>query len=88
MVILTSLMTILIRLVNSHVSTIKCDNLVVSSPDTQSTATGFDPMKRSSCSGLTKPAIILGSANEYQLQLWLMDTGLRFDSLVGQQRAR
>jgi len=31
----------------------------------------FDSGNRSTCSGLTKPAILSGSANRYQLQMWL-----------------
>ena len=38
--------------------------------------------------GLTKPAIFLGSANQYQLRLWLMDPRLRFEPLMGRQCLR
>jgi len=41
------------------------DSVVVRSSESQSGGTVFDPRQRSTCPGLTKPAILSGSHNWY-----------------------
>jgi len=43
--------------------------LVSLNDSVESGGTGFDPRRRSTCSKLTKPAILSRSANWYQLRL-------------------
>jgi len=49
------------------------DSIVVSLPNSQSGSPGFNPWQCCTCTGLTKPAILLGSANWYQFQLGSKD---------------